>query len=71
MSRYTREIDTPPAASKASNGTRGAAVNLPCSPLYGFFALPRRRLLKVHAEPCTFAPGYLQSIRPRWPGEAA
>lgn len=43
---------------------------LPAAPLYGFFMLPRGLLLKVHAEPCVYAPGYLQSIRPRWPGAA-
>jgi hypothetical protein len=36
-------------------------------PLYGFFSLPRARLLKVCAEPCSFAPGYIQSNKPRWP----
>jgi hypothetical protein len=41
---------------------------LPPNPLYAFFLLPRGRLLKVHAEPCMYAPGYLQSNRPRWPG---
>lgn len=40
---------------------------LPRSPLYAFFTLPRGRLLKVHAEPCMYAPGYLQSNKPRWP----
>lgn len=39
-------------------------------PLYGFFSLPRGRLLKVCAEPCTFAPGYIQSNKPRWPSGA-
>lgn len=42
-------------------------ANLPRSPLYAFFALPRGLLLKVHAEPCMYAPGYLQSNKPRWP----
>jgi hypothetical protein len=37
------------------------------TPLYGFFSLPRGRLLKVCAEPCMFAPSYLQSNKPRWP----
>lgn len=42
--------------------------NLPRGvPLYGFFLLPRGLLLKVCAEPCTFAPGYIQSNKPRWP----
>jgi hypothetical protein len=36
---------------------------LPPNPLYAFFLLPRGRLLKVHAEPCMYAPGYLQSNR--------
>jgi len=40
------------------------------APLWGFLTLPRGRLLKVHAEPCMYAPGYLQSNKPRWPGEA-
>lgn len=39
-------------------------------PLYGFFGLPRGRLLKVCAEPCAFAPGYIQSNKPRWPSGA-
>ena len=39
---------------------------LPGTPLYGFFSLPRGRLLKVHAEACMYAPGYLQSNKPRW-----
>ena len=39
--------------------------------LYGFFSLPRGRLLKVCAEPCTYAPGYLQSNKPRWPSGSA
>lgn len=41
---------------------------LPSAPLWAFFCLPRGRLLKVHAEPCMYAPGYLQSNKPRWPG---
>jgi len=41
---------------------------LPPAPLYAFFLAPRGRLLKVHAEPCMYAPGYLQSNSPRWPG---
>jgi hypothetical protein len=44
---------------------------LPRCPLYGFFTLPRGRLLKVHAEPCMYAPGYLQSNKPRWPAGVA
>lgn len=41
-------------------------------PLYGFFALPRGLLLKVCAEPCMYAPSYLQSLKSRWPtGRAA
>lgn len=40
-------------------------------PLYGFFSLPRGRLLKVCAEPCMFAPGYIQSNKPRWPAVEA
>lgn len=36
-------------------------------PIYGFFALPRGLLVKVCAEPCMFAPGYIQSNKPRWP----
>lgn len=36
-------------------------------PLYGLFALPRGLMLKVHAQPCTFAPGYIQSLKLRWP----
>lgn len=36
-------------------------------PLYGLFALPRGLMLKVCAQPCTFAPGYIQSLQPRWP----
>jgi hypothetical protein len=46
-------------------------IYLPCAPLWAFFTLPRGRLLKVHAEPCMFAPGYLQSLKPRWPSDAA
>ena len=48
-------------------GTMGDPLKLPRAPLYAFFALPRGRLLKVHAEPCMYAPGYLQSNKPRWP----
>lgn len=40
-------------------------------PIYGFFALPRGLLLKVCAEPCMYAPGYIQSLKPRWPKDAA
>lgn len=40
------------------------------APLWAFFSLPRGRLLKVHAEPCMYAPGYLQSNKPRWPSDA-
>ena len=37
-------------------------ANLPRGvPLYGFFSLPRGRLLKVCADPCMYSPGYLQS----------
>lgn len=40
------------------------------APLWAFFTLPRGRLLKVHAEPCMYAPGYLQSTKARWPSAA-
>ena len=48
-----------------------STARLPAAPLWGFFTLPRGRLLKVHAEPCMYAPGYLQSNKPRWPGAKA
>jgi hypothetical protein len=47
------------------------ASTLPPAPLWGFLTLPRGRLLKVHAEPCMYAPGYLQSNKPRWPRSEA
>ena len=36
--------------------------------LYGFFTLPCGRLFKVCAWPCMYAPGYIRSNKPRWPG---
>jgi hypothetical protein len=43
-------------------------ANLPRGvPIYGLFTLPMGRLFKVCAEPCTFAPGYIRSNKPRWP----
>lgn len=46
-------------------------ANLPRAvPLYGFFALPRGLLLKVCADPCMYSPGYIQSLKPRWPSAA-
>lgn len=47
-----------------------AKTQLPAAPLWAFLTLPRGRLLKVHSEPCMYAPGYLQSNKPRWPGDA-
>ena len=47
-----------------------AVHTLPAAPLWGFLTLPRGRTLKVHAEPCMYSPGYLQSLKPRWPGAA-
>lgn len=44
---------------------------LPAAPLWAFFTLPRGLMLKVHAEPCMYAPGYLQSNTPRWPAARA
>lgn len=38
-------------------------------PLYGFFSLPRGLMLKVCSGDCMYAPGYIQSIKPRWPTE--
>lgn len=46
-------------------------IKLPSAPLWAFFGLPRGRLLKVHSEPCMYAPGYLQSNKPRWPAGSA
>lgn len=38
--------------------------------IYGIFSNPRARLYKVCSHPCMYAPGFIVSIRAKWPRQS-